>query len=70
MPVIAREFWLKNNSSTDTFNNDGGLSVNGIIDGNIRDLKIKFGIDNIPIENLICIGCLRCIKILLKLDSL
>ena len=23
----------------------------GNIDGNIRDLKIKFGIDNIPIEN-------------------
>ena len=42
---------MKNNSSTDTFNNDGGLSVNGIIDGNIRDLKIKFGSDNIPIEN-------------------
>ena len=42
---------LNNNSSTDTYNNAGGLSANDIIDGNIRDLKIKFGIDNIPIEN-------------------
>ena len=42
---------LKNNSSTDTYNNAGGLSANDIIDANIRDLKITFGIDNIPIEN-------------------
>ena len=42
---------LNNNSSRDTYSNAGGLSVNDIIDGNIRDLKIKFGIDNIPIEN-------------------
>ena len=49
--VITRELGLNNNSSTDTYNNAGGLSANDIIDGNIRDLKIKFGIDNIPIEN-------------------
>ena len=49
--VITRELGLNNNSSTDTYKNAGGLSANGIIDGNIRDLKIKFGIDNIPIEN-------------------
>ena len=49
--VITRELGLNNNSSTDTYKNAGGLSANGIIDGNIRDLKIKFGIDNISIEN-------------------
>ena len=49
--VITRELGLNNNSSTDTYKNAGGLSTNGIIDGNIRDLKIKFGIDNIPIGN-------------------
>ena len=49
--VITRELGLNNNSSTDTYKNAGGLSANDIIDGNIRDLKIKFGIDNIPIEN-------------------
>ena len=68
--VITTELGLNNNSSTDTYKNVGGLSANDIIDGNIRDLKIKFGIDNIPIENIICIGYLRCIKTLLKLDSL
>ena len=34
-----------------TFNNAGGLSANDIIGKNIRDLKIKCGIDNIHIEN-------------------
>ena len=42
---------MNNNSSTDTYNNAGGLSANDIIDKNIRDLKIKFGIHNIAIEN-------------------
>ena len=42
---------LNKNSSTDTYNNTGGFSANDIIDKNVRDLKIKFGIDNIPIEN-------------------
>ena len=49
--IIARELGLNNNSSTDTYNNVGDLSANDIIDKNIRDLKIKFGTDNIPIEN-------------------
>ena len=49
--VITKELGLNNNSSTDTYNNAGGLSPNDIIDGNIRDLKIKFGIYKIPIEN-------------------
>ena len=49
--VITRELGLNNYSSTDTYSNAGGLSANDIIDGNIRDLKIKFGIDNIPIKN-------------------
>ena len=51
MPVITREFGLNNNSSADTYNNASDLSANDIIDENIRDLNIKFGIDNIPIEN-------------------
>ena len=49
--VITRKLGLNNNSSTDNYNNAGGLSANDMIDKNIRDLKIKFGIDNIPIEN-------------------
>ena len=49
--VISRELGLNNNSSTDTCNNAGGLSSNDVIEGNIRDLKIKFGIANILIEN-------------------
>ena len=40
---------LINNSSTDTYNNAGRLSANDIIEKR-RNLKIKFGIDNIPIE--------------------
>ena len=49
--VITRELGLNNNSSTDTHDNAGGLSANDIIGKNITDLKIKFGIDNISIEN-------------------
>ena len=49
--VITRELGLNNNSSLDTYKIAGGLSANNIIDGNIRDLKIKFGIDHIPFEN-------------------
>ena len=49
--VITRELGLNNNSSADTYNNAGGLSPNDIIDGNISDLNIKLGIDNIPTEN-------------------
>ena len=49
--VITRKMGLNNNSTTDTYNNDIDLSANDIIDKNIRGLKIKFGIDNIPTEN-------------------
>ena len=49
--IIIRELGLDNNSSTDAYNGASGLSANDVIDENIRDLKIKFGIDNIPIEN-------------------
>ena len=38
--VITRELGLSNNSSTDTYNNAGGLSANDIFDGNIRYFKI------------------------------
>ena len=48
--VITGELGLNNNSSTNTYNNASGLSANDIIDKNVRGLKIKFGIDNIPIE--------------------
>ena len=41
---------MNNNSSTDTYNNAGGLCANDI-DKTARDLKIEFVIDNIPIEN-------------------
>ena len=42
---------MNNNSSKDTYNIVGDLSANDIINKNIRVLKIKFRIDNIPIEN-------------------
>ena len=42
---------MNNNSSTDTYNIAGGLTAKDIIDENIRDLKIKFGIDNNLLEN-------------------
>ena len=41
---------LNNSSSIDTYDNTGGISASDIIDKNIRSLKTKFGIDNIPIE--------------------
>ena len=47
---VSRELGLKNNSSTDTYNNVGALPANDITDKNIRDLKIEFAIDSIPIE--------------------
>ena len=50
-PVVAKELGLNNNSSTDTFNGINNLSANDIIDNDIKDLNIKFDIDNIPIEN-------------------
>ena len=71
--VITRELGLNKNLSTDTYNNTGGLSATDIIDKNIRDLKIKFGIDNIPIENNRIPNMHwmpKMHKTLLKLDSL
>ena len=38
-------------SSTHSSNNTDDLSANDIIDKNIRNLKIKFGIHNISIKN-------------------
>ena len=49
--VITRELGLNSNSSTDTYNNADDSSANDIIDKNLKDLKIEFGTDNIPIEN-------------------
>ena len=46
---ITRELGLNNNSSTKTYNKTSGFS--DINDNNIRDLRIKFGTDNIIIEN-------------------
>ena len=43
--VITRELGLNNYSSTDTYKNAGGLSVNDIIDKNIRDLLIYFNFE-------------------------
>ena len=39
--VVTRELGLNKNSSTDIYNNTGGLSANDIIDKNTGDLKIK-----------------------------
>ena len=50
--VVTRKLGLNNNLSTDTCNNAGSLSANDITDKNIRDLKIKFGINTVLIENL------------------
>ena len=49
--VITRELGLNNDSSSYTYKSAGDLSANDINDKNTRDLKIKFGIGNIPIKN-------------------
>ena len=49
--VITRELILNKNSSADGYNNVDGLSANDIIEKNIRDVGIKFGIGNIHIKN-------------------
>ena len=52
MPLLLLENLVNYNSSTYTYNIAGGLSADDIINKKlIRDLKIKFGIDNVPIEN-------------------
>ena len=71
--AITRELGLNNNSSTDTYDNAGGLSANDIIDKNIRDLKIKLVLTTFLLKIIDCLiytGCQRWIKTLLKLDSL
>ena len=45
--VIAKELGLNNNSSIETYKIPNKLPANDIIDKNVRDLKIKFGINDI-----------------------
>ena len=47
--VVAKKLGFNKNSHTDTYSKINKLSVNDIIDKSIKDLKIKFGIDSIPI---------------------
>ena len=49
--VILKELGLDNKSFTDTYNKINNLSAEETIGKNVRAMKIKFGIDNIPIEN-------------------
>ena len=49
--VIVKKLGLNNNLSADTYNGINNLSVNEIAEKDITHLKIKFGIDNIPIKN-------------------
>ena len=49
--VIAKELELSNNLSADTYNRINNLSANAYNDKYLRDLKIKFNIDNVPFEN-------------------
>ena len=49
--VILSELGLDNKSFTDTYNKINNLSAEETIGKNVRAMKIKFGIENIPIEN-------------------
>ena len=49
--VIANEVGLVNNNSTNIYTLIDHSSAETIISNNIKDLKIKFGIDNITTEN-------------------
>ena len=49
--VIAKELGLGLNNSTQTYCSIDNISGNEIIESNIKHLKSKFGIDNIPKEN-------------------
>lgn len=49
---MVKELGLYNNSSTNPYSKINNLLANDIINKNIKDLKITFGIGNIPIENL------------------
>lgn len=70
MPGIAKEFWLNNNSSTDSYNKIKNLSATNIIDKNKAHLKIKFGYDIISIEyHQLFTGWIGWTKTLLMLES-
>ena len=49
--VIAKELGLGNNNTTDTYNSINNSSTDTIINSNINDLKAKFGMDDVNIEN-------------------
>ena len=49
--VIAKELGLGNNNTTDRYNSINNSSTDTIINSNINDLKSKFGIDDVNIEN-------------------
>ena len=49
--VIVKKLEFNNNSSTNSYNNINNVSANDIIDKNIRDLVIEFGIYNISIKD-------------------
>ena len=51
MPLLLLENWDWIETPQQILKNKtGGLSANDIIDKNIKDLEIEFGIDNVPIE--------------------
>ena len=52
--VIAKKLGLGNNNTTDTYNSINNSSTDKIMNSNINDLKSKFGIDDVNIENLCC----------------
>ena len=49
--LIFKELGFNNISSTDIYDKISKLSPVDIIDKSIRELKIKFGIEDVPIEN-------------------
>ena len=49
--LIFKELGFNNILSTDIYNKISKLSPVDIIDKSIRELKIKFGIEDVPIEN-------------------
>ena len=49
--LLKRVFELNNNFYTDTYGKISNLSLNGIINKNVRDLRTTFRVDNICYEN-------------------
>ena len=49
--VIAKELGLGLNNSTNTYSTIDNKSTNEIINSNVKDLKDKFGINNVSLEN-------------------